>query len=202
MELRAFPLSHTCANLSTLVKSRARWYDAIGVRQSTFGSINTETHKIRRGALNPFFSRTKVLEMEDIVQDKVAKVCNRMDDASGGEPVDLHHAFRALAVDIISEYAFDNCYNLLDKTDFGAPFFRTLRAFAGPFCEFETKLKQTVEFCTLSDGSQRRFQMYLCIFRSSKQLQRASHSLLHRKFPKISASLPPCSSNSSVRSRT
>lgn len=116
----------------------------MGLPQSAFGSMSMEAHRIRRGALNPFFSRAKVLELESIVQEKVAKVCDRMAAAADGVPVDLHHAFRAEAVDIISEYAFDNCYNLLDTPDFGAPFFQTLRSFAGPFCESKSSSKKTL----------------------------------------------------------
>lgn len=119
-----------------------RWYNAMGLPQSAFGSMSMEAHRIRRGALNPFFSRAKVLELESIVQEKVAKVCNRM-AASDGGPVDLHHAFRAEAVDVISEYAFDNCYNLLDAEDFGAGFFQTLGSFAGPFCKSSESTKST-----------------------------------------------------------
>lgn len=40
-----------------------------------------------------------------------------------GKPVDLHHGYRALSVDIVTDYSFDNCYNQLDAPSFGADFF-------------------------------------------------------------------------------
>jgi hypothetical protein len=42
---------------------------------------------------------------------------------SEGEPVDLHHGYRALAVDIVTDYSFDNCYNQLDTPNFAEDFF-------------------------------------------------------------------------------
>jgi hypothetical protein len=36
---------------------------------------------------------------------------------------DLHYGFRAVSVDVITDYAFGDCYNLLEKDDFGKYFF-------------------------------------------------------------------------------
>jgi cytochrome P450 len=44
-----------------------------------------------------------------------------------GLPVDLHHAFRAASVDVISEFAFNKSYDPLNKDDLGAYFFRMVR---------------------------------------------------------------------------
>ncbi len=59
-----------------------------------------------------------------MVQSKVEKLINRIKTGvSQGKPVDLHHGYRSLAVDIITDYAFDNCYDLLDTEDFSKDFF-------------------------------------------------------------------------------
>jgi cytochrome P450 len=82
--------------------------------------------------MNPMFSRKMVLELESVVQDKARKVCNRMRAGiEKGVPVDLHHAFRSVSVDVISEFAFNNSYEFLDKDDLGAYFFRMVRG-GGP----------------------------------------------------------------------
>ena len=100
------------------------FYNALCVPSSTFGTPPNDIHKIRRGALNPMFSRQRVLELEGIVQEKAGKVCKRMQEGiDQGKPVDLHHAFRAVSVDVISDFAFDRCYNFLDQDDIGAKFF-------------------------------------------------------------------------------
>ena len=104
------------------------FYNALCVPHSTFGTPPNDVHKIRRGALNPMFSRQKVLELEGIVQEKAEKVCARMQRGiDQGQPVDLHHAFRAVSVDVISDFAFDQCYDFLDRDDIGATFFEMAR---------------------------------------------------------------------------
>jgi len=104
------------------------FYNALCVPHSSFGTLSNEAHRIKRAALNPMFSKQKVLDLESIVQEKVEKVCQRMQAGlDNGTQVDLYHCFRAVSVDVISEFAFDDCYNLLDKEDIGATFFEMAR---------------------------------------------------------------------------
>lgn len=104
------------------------FYNALCVPHSSFGTLSNEAHRIKRAALNPMFSKQKVLDLESIVQEKVEKVCQRMQAGlDNGTQVDLYHCFRAVSVDVISEFAFDDCYDLLDKEDIGATFFEMAR---------------------------------------------------------------------------
>lgn len=83
-------------------------------------------HRVRRAALNPMFSRKLVLVLKDVVQDKASKLSNRIESGSrDGDPkgVDFHFGFRAVRVDVITDYAFGDCYNLLEKDGFGKYFF-------------------------------------------------------------------------------
>jgi hypothetical protein len=99
------------------------FYDAFGLKTAAFGTTNNQLHRVRRAAINPVFSRKAVLQLEEIIQAKTAKLVRCMDEAiSKGKPIDMHHGYRALAVDIITDYSFDNCYNQLDMPDFGAGF--------------------------------------------------------------------------------
>lgn len=99
------------------------FYNALCAPHSSFGTLSNDVHRIKRAAMNPMFSRQKVLDLESIVQEKANKVCRRMQaDIDSGEPVDLHHSFRALSVDVASEYAFNRCYDFLDRSDIGARF--------------------------------------------------------------------------------
>ena len=84
------------------------------------------------------FSRQKVLDLDSIVQDKADIVCQRMQAGiDNDEPVDLHHAFRAVSVDIISDFAFDKCYDFLDKDDIGATFFEMTRGIGPALWAFQ-----------------------------------------------------------------
>jgi hypothetical protein len=102
------------------------FYGAIGAPKAAFTTPSNELHRVRRAALNPMFSRKLVLELEDVVQDKASKLSNRIESGTkDGNPegVDLHFGFRAVSVDVITDYAFGDCYNLLEKDDFGKYFF-------------------------------------------------------------------------------
>ncbi|KAF2141086.1 uncharacterized protein K452DRAFT_299132 [Aplosporella prunicola CBS 121167] len=108
------------------------FYNGINVPYSTFGTPSNSLHKLKRSLISPLFSRRRVLDLEAVVQDKAARLVSRMEaGVRDGIPVDLHHAFRAVSVDVITDYAFGESYHLLDKPDLGARFFRMV-AGVGP----------------------------------------------------------------------
>lgn len=103
------------------------FYDAFGLKTAAFGTTSNELHRVRRAAINPVFSRKAVLQLEDIVQEKTAKLISRMENLlAEGKPVDLHHGYRALSVDIITDYSFDDDYKQLDSPNFAADFYAML----------------------------------------------------------------------------
>jgi cytochrome P450 len=78
--------------------------------------------------LNHFFSRRAVLDLEDIIQEKVKKLCRRVQESlDAGKPADLRAGTRAVSIDILTEYAFDDCWNHLDVEDFAAWFSEAVR---------------------------------------------------------------------------
>lgn len=115
------------------------FYAAVGAPGSAFGTFSNELHRVRRAALSPMFSRKLVLELEDVVQDKAYKLSKRLESGlKDGNPngVDLHYGFRAVSVDVITDYAFGDCYNLLEKEDFGKYFFEMVKGTIGAFWVF------------------------------------------------------------------
>ena len=89
---------------------------------SMFTTQDNALHRARRAVLAPLFTRARVLELEHIVQNKVSKLCSRMQElVASSQPVDLFHAVRCISLDTITQYAFDNCRNLLDTPNFAAP---------------------------------------------------------------------------------
>lgn len=114
------------------------FYGGFGTDRATFTTPSNDVHRVKRAALNPFFSRKKVLDLEDIVQQKAKKLVTRMENAfdSTGS-IDLHHGYRAISVDVITDYAFDHCYKFLDQEDFGVEFFNMIRDFGPAFWFFQ-----------------------------------------------------------------
>ncbi|KAK2747805.1 hypothetical protein FQN57_001835 [Myotisia sp. PD_48] len=116
----------------------AAFYDAFGTDHATFTTADNSIHRIKRGALNPMFSRKRVLELENVVQSRAKQLERRISSAlktQGG--IDLHHGFRAISVDVITDYAFDNCYDFLEQDDFGVGFFDMIRDFGFMFWLFQ-----------------------------------------------------------------
>ncbi|KAL2821767.1 cytochrome P450 [Aspergillus cavernicola] len=107
------------------------FYDATGVPGAAFATSSPDIHRMKRSAMNPFFSRKMLLDLEGIIHEKAQKLVVRMKkafDSTGG--IDLHNAFRAISIDVITDYAFDDCYNFLDDEAFGLAFINMVRKFA------------------------------------------------------------------------
>lgn len=76
-------------------------------------------HRIRRKAMNQFFSKQSVLRLEPVVQKEVKKLCSRIREYKGkGKPVNMNNAFAALAGDVVSTFCFARNYKVLDEPDF------------------------------------------------------------------------------------
>ena len=86
--------------------------------QSTFNTIDADQHKLRRGAVAPFFSRRSILALEPTLREKVFKVCERLAGfQKSKQPIDLRLLFSCMTTDIVSEYAFPHCFDLLSTDD-------------------------------------------------------------------------------------
>ncbi|KAK6087164.1 cytochrome P450 [Seiridium cupressi] len=104
-----------------------KFYGGMG-SNSMFFTSSKELHRQRRAPLTPFFSRKAVMEQELVVQAKIDKLLVRMQEAlDEGKSFDLHAGLRGLSVDVTTQYAFDDCWNQLDREDLGAWWSETVR---------------------------------------------------------------------------
>jgi len=90
-----------------------------GAPESAFATASHNLHRLRRSALNPFFSKRAIANNEAQVKDKIEHLCRRLRECmENGEVVRTDAAFMALTMDIITEFAFGDSYNYLDEPDF------------------------------------------------------------------------------------
>lgn len=83
-------------------------------------------HRLRRAALNPFFSKQSVAHLENTIQRSIDRLYFRLSSyAESGLPANLSDAFTAVSGDVISSYTFGKSYNLVEQDGF-APEWRTL----------------------------------------------------------------------------
>jgi len=98
-----------------------------GAPQSAFSTVTHEQHRLRRAALNPFFSKRSVAQLEPVIRDKVEKLAGRFEKAAKtGEVIRLDAAYMALTTDVITQYAYARSYNYLAEDDFKLEWKETL----------------------------------------------------------------------------
>lgn len=106
-----------------------RLYRTFALGEAMFVQSEPAKYKPQRAALNPFFSRRSVLSQERMIKAKVAKLVQLVTDAGENNPAPLHYGYRAMAMDVVTEYAFgpDICFNLLEREDMGESFDKQVR---------------------------------------------------------------------------
>ena len=92
--------------------------------------MDRDLHRVRRSALNPFFSKRSINDLSSFIQNTVDVLFARFDDAAKkGEPINLRFAYHALAIDVMGEICFSRSYNAVLMPDFNQRSFENLQAF-------------------------------------------------------------------------
>ncbi|KAL4866207.1 hypothetical protein BDV12DRAFT_173276 [Aspergillus spectabilis] len=75
-------------------------------------------HRVRRGALNPFFSRQRIIGLQSIIREKLEILIKRVNDYRVvGAPMPIHRGYMAFSEDVIMQYCFGHDYESLCKKD-------------------------------------------------------------------------------------
>jgi cytochrome P450 len=80
------------------VASKWEWSArAFGLPNSMIETTDPETHRMRRGAMAPYFSMQKVIQLQPIVEDRVDVLMERLKEfRDSGKVLKLENAFAAL----------------------------------------------------------------------------------------------------------
>ncbi|KAK5228687.1 hypothetical protein LTR72_002572 [Exophiala xenobiotica] len=90
------------------------WVAMAGAPASSFATAPHNLHRLRRSALNPFFSKRSINQTEALITAKIEQLLA----LKTGEIIRLDAAYMALTMDIITHYCFGESYNYLDEDDF------------------------------------------------------------------------------------
>ena len=94
---------------------------------SIFGTVDHSLHRNRRRAINPFFSKASINRLLPVIQSKVRKLCTRLDEVKGSnKPLNMRFVYTCLTTDVITSYAFNNCWDHLDSEDWSPLWCKTL----------------------------------------------------------------------------
>jgi hypothetical protein len=108
---------------------RDRFERAVKAPGATGATPSHELHRLRRAALNPFFSKRSVDAFEESIRNKVDLLCSRFSESvDTSQVVELGAAMTALSMDVITDYCYDDCFDTLKKPDFAAEWKKIINA--------------------------------------------------------------------------
>ncbi|KAJ8118418.1 hypothetical protein OPT61_g611 [Boeremia exigua] len=98
---------------------------------NTFNTDDHYHHRIRRRALNPFFSKQRVVALQNLLWSHVEKMCKRFEEYKASKtPLSASDAFGCLTADIIIEYSMGLQQRALDDPEFAPLFTQAVKKFA------------------------------------------------------------------------
>ncbi|EXJ95644.1 hypothetical protein A1O1_00766 [Capronia coronata CBS 617.96] len=90
-----------------------------GCDTSVFTTGPDELHRIRRGALNPLFSRARIVDLQTIIRTKIDILLDRIREFQRDNKVlPINRAFMALTGEVVMEYCFSISYGHLKLPNF------------------------------------------------------------------------------------
>ncbi|KKZ65112.1 hypothetical protein EMCG_01352 [[Emmonsia] crescens] len=105
------------------------YLEPFGFPLSAFGTENHYKHRLRRGAMNPFFCTRSVAQREGLVHRLVHKLCEHMEQFQvTGKTVPLSLGYTCLATDLITSYVLDEGSKCLDTPEWLPHWRRALRS--------------------------------------------------------------------------
>ncbi|KAG5941373.1 hypothetical protein E4U53_007416 [Claviceps sorghi] len=85
------------------------WTKQFGAPNSALATIDHDQHKLRRSALNPFFSTQSVRNLQSVIEERVDSLLDVLYKYAATRerrPLDIMYPFSAFTNDVINEYAF------------------------------------------------------------------------------------------------
>jgi cytochrome P450 len=81
-------------------------------------SFDHDKHRLRRGALNRYFSKQAVGKFEPYIQQTAAKFAKRLLEYRNTGPLTISAAYSSFTTDVITEYCFGKTFDFLSRDHF------------------------------------------------------------------------------------
>lgn len=84
---------------------------------SIIATVSHDVHRMRRNSINGFFSNASIRRVEPIIKENWEKMLSRWGESSSKDAkvLHLHTIFKAYTSDIITTYAFGDCFQRLGQ---------------------------------------------------------------------------------------
>ncbi|KAL3420072.1 cytochrome P450 [Phlyctema vagabunda] len=105
-------------------RDKWEWFtNQFGIPESVFATVAHGTHRMRRTALNPFFSVASVRRLQPMIEERLDAFLGRFRDfQESGEVMTINLAFAAFTNDVVMQYAFARSDHRLEAPDFDPSF--------------------------------------------------------------------------------
>ncbi|KAF5649860.1 cytochrome p450 [Fusarium sp. NRRL 25303] len=126
------------------------FYDTFESHHTTFSETDAQLHKQRRKLLSPLFSKSGVSKLEPLILEKVEETKEKVNRISKHGPINVWPAFRCMTVDIISEFSFGTCINMIneDPDTFNSEYLKAMEvASALPFLRYYSTMQWLLGNC-------------------------------------------------------
>ena len=112
---------------------REKWafvMNQFGIPTAFISTVSHDLHRTRRAPVNHFFSKRSVLKLEPMIHGMVEKLSSRVAGFKGSDqPLNMKNASAALAMDVVTQYAFAKPYGALDDEEFAPQWPEAIEAF-------------------------------------------------------------------------
>uniref|UniRef100_A0A0W0FVS8 Cytochrome p450 n=1 Tax=Moniliophthora roreri TaxID=221103 RepID=A0A0W0FVS8_MONRR len=75
-----------------------------GRSPNSFATINNKDHSEVKSLISSYFSRKGILRLEHVIQERVDRLISQLLKNHKASPANMHHAFRSVSLDIITQY--------------------------------------------------------------------------------------------------
>lgn len=90
---------------------------------AAIATVNHDVHRMRRGAMNRYFSKESIRRLEPILKANFEKLLEKIAQYKGSpKALNVNLPYSAFTSDIITEYCFGQSHNWLDKPGFNEKF--------------------------------------------------------------------------------
>ncbi|KAK3321170.1 cytochrome P450 [Cercophora scortea] len=100
-----------------------RFTRCFGIPDSVFTTVDHDVHRMRRAALNPFFSTASVRRLQPVIEERLDRLLERFAEfQETGETMAVNMAYAAYTNDVAMQYAFARCEHRIEAKDFDPSF--------------------------------------------------------------------------------
>ncbi|KAI9148341.1 N-acetyltryptophan 6-hydroxylase ivoC [Paramyrothecium foliicola] len=111
-----------------------------GTQNSIVATVDHDMHRMRRNTINGFFSTASIRRLEPIMQESMASLLRRLEEAGKTQQVlPMHYVLKACTSDVITKYAFGDSFHFMEEKDYAQPYMEATdvyHLFNHAFCHF------------------------------------------------------------------